>query len=92
MSQDALKQKLKDAINNILTDSGVNLSNFPPNTQTQIRNGIEREAGKKAEQLFAYLDEFVYNRLSAIEGRVQNLEQRTTAIDNDDPRNTTQGS
>jgi len=92
MSQDALKQRLKDAINNILTDSGINLSNLPPATQTQIQNGIEREAAKKSEQLFAYLTDYVYDRLDAIEGRVQNVEQRLTSIDNNDPRNTTQGS
>lgn len=87
MSKDILQAKLEQAINDIIIDSGMNISDLPPDTQTQIRNGIKREAEKKAQRLYEYLEEFIYNRFSAIEGRLENIENRVTTMDNDDPRN-----
>jgi hypothetical protein len=86
MTKDILQAKLEQAINDIIIDSGLDITNLPSETQIQIRNGIRREADKKAQKLYEYLEEFIYNRFSAIEGRLQNVENRMTSIDDDDPR------
>jgi hypothetical protein len=92
MSKDILQAKLEQAINDIIIDSGMNITDLPPDTQTQIRNGIKREAEKKALRLYEYLEEFIYNRFSAIEGRLENIENRVTTMDDDDPRNSVTSS
>jgi len=87
MTQEALQQKLTEAINDILSTS-LDINTLPPDTQSKIQEGITREAEKKSIRIYEYLDQYVFNKLSAIEGRVQNLEQRLTNIDENDPRNT----
>jgi hypothetical protein len=88
MSQEALKQKITQAINDIITDSGIDLNGLPAETQKQIQDGVAREADKKSIRIFEYLNEFVFNRVSAIEGRIENLEGRLETLDQNDPRNT----
>lgn len=71
--QEALRKKLKKATDNIIKEAkksvGKNLS-----TEEAVSIGASLEAEKKSEQLSAFLEKEVFERIEALEGRIQELE------------------
>lgn len=80
MTQAQLQQKLQEAINDII-DESINKDTLDPNVRRQLEEGVSREATKKAQRIFEYLQQHVFQRLSELEGRVAGLEGRVTILD-----------
>lgn len=88
MTQIALQQKLEQAINDII-DSAINRDTLPPEVRRQLQDGVRREAQEKSTRLYEYLQEFIFQKIVELEGKVQNLEERVRELGSASPTDTT---
>ena len=79
MTQQILKNKLKQAINDIIDETDIR-DTLTPETRRNLENGIDREADKKSQYLYEYINEYIYQRLSALENKVTILEQNMALL------------